>query len=279
MPTQREPVARVAEQPRRPAPPHRRRSRSGGAPAPSDRRLTRLGRHVLHGGDRRDRGPRAWQATIADDHRDQRCPRATRTNTVRGLTTRPAGRQVEANRRQPRLERHGQPDPGDQARRPRRPALMTSDSPRTAAITWPRLAPTARSRASSRSRCATVIENVLKMTNAATNNAMNAEHEQEHADEARASWWMVCWPSAVTACPLATSTPGLWMAARRRLTSWDCETPGAACTSICVDLARLAEHPGRGDRGKRGNRRAERAVRAAPGGDAGDGVGGRGASG
>ena len=41
--------------------------------------------------------------------------------------------------------------------------------------TWRRLAPTIRSRASSRVRCPTMIENVLKMVNAPTNSEMNAK--------------------------------------------------------------------------------------------------------
>ena len=48
-------------------------------------------------------------------------------------------------------------------------------SPSTDRNTWRRLAPTIRSRASSRVRCPTMIENVLKMVNAPTNSEMNAK--------------------------------------------------------------------------------------------------------
>ena len=65
---------------------------------------------------------------------------------------------------------------------------MTSDSPSTAAITWRRLAPTARSSASSRSRWATMIENVLKMTNDPTNSAMNAKTSRKMLMKLSA-WW------------------------------------------------------------------------------------------
>ena len=51
---------------------------------------------------------------------------------------------------------------------------MSRDSLRTEVITWRRLAPTARSRASSRSRWATMIEKVLKMTKDPVNSATNA---------------------------------------------------------------------------------------------------------
>ena len=107
---------------------------------------------------------------------------------------------------------------------------MTSDSPRTAANTWRRLAPTARSSASSRSRWATTIENVLKMTNAPTNSAMNPNVSRKVPMKLSA-WCTLCCPSAVTDWPLTTSMPGSWMAAWIRATSVSCETPGSAATS------------------------------------------------
>ena len=51
----------------------------------------------------------------------------------------------------------------------------TTASSSTARRTWPRLAPSIRIRASSRVRCATSIENVLKMMNAPTNSAISAK--------------------------------------------------------------------------------------------------------
>ena len=53
--------------------------------------------------------------------------------------------------------------PSSEATRPRAPA-----SPITLASTWRRVAPSERSMANSRMRCATVIENALKMMNAPT---------------------------------------------------------------------------------------------------------------
>ncbi len=66
-----------------------------------------------------------------------------------GASTRPSSR--------PRIE-------------PSRPTSRPSSS--TDRITWPREAPSVRSSANSRIRCATVIEKVLKMMNAPTNSAM-----------------------------------------------------------------------------------------------------------
>ncbi|HLZ38330.1 MAG TPA: hypothetical protein VKP64_11395 [Mycobacteriales bacterium] len=50
----------------------------------------------------------------------------------------------------------------------------TTASPRTERVTCPRLAPIARSSASSRVRWATSIENVFQMMNEPTNSAMTA---------------------------------------------------------------------------------------------------------
>ena len=52
---------------------------------------------------------------------------------------------------------------------------VSAASPSTEPNTWRRLAPTTRSSASSRVRCPTVIENVLKIVNAPTNNAISAK--------------------------------------------------------------------------------------------------------
>ena len=64
---------------------------------------------------------------------------------------------------------------------PNRPT--TSASAVTERVTWPRLAPTARSRAISRDRCATTIENVLAMMNEPDDQGDHAERRQEGVDE------------------------------------------------------------------------------------------------
>ena len=51
-------------------------------------------------------------------------------------------------------------------------APITSASSTTEPSTWPREAPSVRSMASSRVRCATVTDSVLKITNAPTNSAI-----------------------------------------------------------------------------------------------------------
>ena len=83
---------------------------------------------------------------------------------------------------------------------------MTVDSRMTEARTWRRDAPSVRRVASSRMRCAIVIENVLKMTRAPTKSAM--------APNASSSFWMIATclslplASAFTlAAPVATSPP------------------------------------------------------------------------
>ena len=60
---------------------------------------------------------------------------------------------------------------------------MASASAATAARIWPRVAPSARSIANSRVRCATVIEKVLKMMNAPTSTAAPGEREQRRGQK------------------------------------------------------------------------------------------------
>ena len=72
------------------------------------------------------------------------------------------------------------PRPTSDARSP-----MTSDSRITDPSICRRDAPIVRSVANSRVRCATVIENVLKMTNAPTKRAIAREREQEVAEDRR----------------------------------------------------------------------------------------------
>ena len=144
-------------------------------------------------------------------------PTTSPTITVRRVTTSPVAGMSKPSAASPALSTKASPIP---ASMPATDATtpMTRDSPRTAAMTCRRLAPTARSRASSRSRWATMIENVLKMTNDPTNSAMNAKMSKNTPTKLSA-WRTVCCPSAVTAWPLTTSILGSWMAAWMRLTS------------------------------------------------------------
>ena len=118
-----------------------------------DRRAA--GRHVRR--DQRDHD--------ADDDRDHDGPRREHERS-RGQVgaERPEQHLADPARRAPRRSRRG----------PRRARPSTNASASTERRTCPRLAPTARSSASSRVRWATSIEKVLKMRKIATNSAMNA---------------------------------------------------------------------------------------------------------
>ncbi|GAA3269310.1 hypothetical protein GCM10020218_009470 [Dactylosporangium vinaceum] len=106
----------------------------------------------------------------------------------------------------------------------------TVASPRIRRITWPRLAPTARSRAISRIRCVTSIENVLKMMNELTRTAMRANASRNVCSRVMtslteaASSSMACWPV------MASSPAGSLVAIASRSRVW--VTPALACTWI-----------------------------------------------
>ena len=162
-------------------------------------------------------------------------PAAGLTSTVRGFTTRPVDGRSKPIAASPAFSSTASPIP---APRPAAEASipMIRDSPRTEAITWRRLPPTARSRASSRSRWATMIEKVLKMTKDPVNSATHA-NTSRNTPMKLSAWWMLCWPSAMTAWPLTTWTSGVpRMAARSRLISSGWGTRGAAWMSIWLTL-------------------------------------------
>ncbi len=110
----------------------------------------------------------------------------------------------------PTADRTPSPRPTSEATRPRRPASTSTER-----NTWRRLAPTIRRSASSRVRCPTRIENVLKMVNPPTNREMKAKTSS--AVEKKPSAWLmelVC--SVATVWPDTTSTPaGSWRAMAR----------------------------------------------------------------
>ena len=114
----------------------------------------------------------------------------------------------------------------------------------TDARTWRRLAPSVRSVASSRVRCAIVIENVLKMTKAPTKSAM--------PPNASSSFWTIATclslplASAFTlAAPVATSPPAGTSGWSVR-TSCSGETPSFARHPDLVEPAGLPEERLRG---------------------------------
>ena len=136
-------------------------------------------------------------------------------------------------------------------------------------MTWRRLAPTARSRASSRSRWATMIENVLKMTNDPTNSAMNAKTSRK-VPKKLSAWWTRLLSLGGDRLAADHLEPGVMDGRLDPAHQLVLRDAGRGLDVDLVDLAGLAEHPLGGRRVERGDGRAERAVRAAPGGDAGD---------
>ncbi len=108
----------------------------------------------------------------------------------------------------------------------------TTASSSTEPSTCRLLAPSARSSPFSRARCATVIENVLKIMNAPTSSATTAKISMKVLKKAMAlaNWSCI---SLVTAAPVMASVPcgSAW---RRLLTSCCCETPGLATNKMLV---------------------------------------------
>ena len=126
--------------------------------------------------------------------------------TVRDSKTRgPVGRVMPnplSRASRPRAASTPSPRPISEATSPSRPASTSTERK-----TWRRLAPTIRSRASSRVRWPTRIEKVLKMVNPPTNSEMKANTSS--AVEKKDSAWLielVC--SLATVWPVTTSTPG-----------------------------------------------------------------------
>ena len=86
------------------------------------------------------------------------------------------------------------------------PTPSRSASKRTDRKTWRRLAPTIRRSASSRVRCPTVIEKVLKIVKPPTNSEMRAKTSSA-VEKKPSDWFMALDCSAATVCPVTTSTP------------------------------------------------------------------------
>ena len=136
----------------------KRANRDGGSTAPSCR--------AAMGGTRVAR-----VAGITAESRVTMMPTASATMTVRGASTSPlCGMSIFAaakSLRMPAAIPRPARMPSTEARTP-----IASASPAIVTSTWRREAPSARSIANSRRRCATVIENALKMMNAPTSTAM-----------------------------------------------------------------------------------------------------------
>ena len=108
---------------------------------------------------------------------------------------------------------------------------MTNASPVMLQSTCARDAPSARSIANSRRRCATVIEKALKMMNAPTSTAMPPKLSSTGRRNApMASLSALVWSAAACAPVLTSAYAG--SAARTRFASVSAETPASAFTSI-----------------------------------------------
>ncbi len=154
-----------------------------------------------------------------------------------------------------------------------RPTITASNSTEPRTWRWP--APMARSSASSRLRCATTIENVLKMMNEPTSSATTAKISRNVLKNERLSFRLL-WLSAVMSFPLITSifeVPGSDF--ERGADVADDLVLRDARTGLHVDRLELtgrAQHARRGGRRERGDGGAEQAVRAAELHDAGERV-------
>ena len=180
--------------------------------------------------DARRAGPRAAKTVTSE-------PVTIETTIVRGWMIVPvAGRPMPKARRRPCspiATRMPTPTPIADATTPTTPASTTTE-----VITCRRLAPSALSRASSRVRWATRIENVLTMMKAPTNREMTAKTSRAvlkmsmkpltWSAPSSASW------SPVTASQPSGSTPSqaAGSASSTRVRSSKADTPSTACMSI-----------------------------------------------
>ena len=133
-------------------------------------------------------------------------PTTSATTTVRASNTSGPDGSVKpnalSNASSPRAASTPRPVPMSEETTPTMAA-----SPSTERKTWRRLAPTTRSMASSRARCPTVMEKVLKMVKAPTNSEIKANTSKAVEKNERA-WSMELVCSLTTVWPVTTSAPG-----------------------------------------------------------------------
>ena len=156
------------------------------------------------------------------------------TTTVRGSSTRAFLLRSRPNRPKtvlmPMASSTPRPMPTTEPTRPTTPASSSTDR-----ATWRRLAPIARSRASSRLRWATRIENVLTMRNAPTVSAMPAKTRRKVVTNDSASSIRLAARAAVASPVAAWVSDGSTFATLARSSSW--LVPGAAVTQICENAS------------------------------------------
>ena len=164
---------------------------------------------VLHRRDRRDPG-RAQRRQQRGDHGDQHADDERADHRGRRHAERRPAPGRRANVAEQVRQQRADADAGGRARAPRRAGRSTTASSSTEPITWPRLAPIARISASSRVRCATMIENVLRIRKIADEQRHAGEAEQDVVEEAAAP------PGAPAALLLGELLAGLAPRSRRR---------------------------------------------------------------
>src|SRR5581483_9246864 len=159
-------------------------------------------RLLLAGLDERGDGGDPHRAPGRADRRDHGDPdpNRERDHNRASLEHQRRCRQCHAEGPKQRLQgaagEHAQPQSDQEAASPTRTA-----SPSTAANTWRRLAPTMRSSASSRVRCPTVIEKVLKIVKAPTNSEIRA-NTNSTVDRKESALLTALESSPATVCPL-----------------------------------------------------------------------------
>ena len=195
----------------------KREMRDGGISAPS--------RSAAMGGTRLARNAGMSAASTATPTPTSRAVSAMPTVSSAPATGMPPGR----NSLNTPTSRAANPNP---AASPSNPATrpMTRASPTTDHITCLRLAPMVRSRPSSRRRCATVMENVLKMMNAATNSAMTPNASSAGLRNLSMASLVRAACLAASCAPVLTSTVrgSLARSVRARASA---EMPGSAATA------------------------------------------------
>jgi hypothetical protein len=179
----------------------------------------------------------AFRAGMNDDTSVITTPTTSETITVRTSKTVPVdGRSIPtapSTPRRPSAISTPHPRPIAEATSPTSP-----DSSMTELSTWRRLAPRQRSRASSRVRCATMIEKVLKIRNAPTNSATPANASSAVEKKPRPFWISLEERCAWSAPVMLSYLEGTAAAMRSR--SWSEVTPGWATTSISLNLPWLS---------------------------------------
>jgi hypothetical protein len=165
--------------------------------------------------------------------------RGSRPTAARGMPIPAASNSVPSRREKPRPAS----SPATEAARPR-----TSASAATLASTCPRVAPSARSSANSRRRCATVIENVLKMMNAPTSSAA-PENARSAGFRNAPMLSLISFDLSAVACAPVLTSRLRGSTARRLRTRSSGDTPERAAATMLVTFPSSRFHDWTSPRG------------------------------